>query len=62
MNFKALYSNSEREDRFSKEQIEILEWFFALSENEKKKWEDSDCTSKNFEDFKRNVERLIQNK
>lgn len=59
--FKKLYSNGKRENSFSKEQIEILEWFFALSENEKKKWEDSDCTSNNFEEFKTNVERLIQN-
>lgn len=59
--FKKLYSNGKRENSFSKEQIEILEWFFALSENEQKKWEDSDCTSNNFEEFKNNVERLIQN-
>ena len=59
--FKKLYSNSERENSFSKEQKEILEWFFALSEDDKKKWENSDCTSNNFEEFKTNVERLIQN-
>ena len=59
--FKKLYSNSKRENSFSKEQREILEWFFALSEDDQKKWENSDCTSNNFEEFKKNVERLIQN-